>query len=188
MAEGVARYGPATEAFAAIAIPVAIVAAAGPGQRSCATSTVTYVSLAPPQVAIAMHPGSRTSRLVSSSREFSVSLLAAEQVDIAIAAGQGARTEDKFAEHGIATVEPPQDAGFRVPGIAGAISVLWCRVVAELTTGDHVVFVGGVVARLDVDDTGGVELVRRRPLIRFDRRYLGLDPTSAARATDGYPV
>jgi 3-hydroxy-9,10-secoandrosta-1,3,5(10)-triene-9,17-dione monooxygenase reductase component len=189
-------YAAATATLSGIAMPVAIIGAAGraesaeSGERSCATGTLMYVSLAPPQVAIAMHPGSRTSRLARSSGSFSVSLLGADQLDLAIAAGHGARTADKFLELGIPTIDPPTPSRPSVPGIQGSIAVLWCRVVDEIETGDHVVLIGSVEQHIGDASSGLTAGDRgdRQPLVRYQRRYLGLEPAAGIPATDGYPV
>ena len=63
-----------------------IIGAAHGGERSCATGTTMYVSHAPPMLAIAVHPGSRTTRFIPGSGEFSVSLLHDSQQALASAA------------------------------------------------------------------------------------------------------
>jgi len=52
------------------------IAAAHRGERSCATGTTMYVSHSLAMLAIAVHPGSRTTRLIRESGEFSVSFFA----------------------------------------------------------------------------------------------------------------
>jgi flavin reductase (DIM6/NTAB) family NADH-FMN oxidoreductase RutF len=162
-----------------IAHPVAIVGAAHAEERSCGTGTAMYVSLAPPMIAIAEHPGSRTARLIRDSGEFSVSLLHDSQQDIAAAAGRSAAGPDKFATLKIATVEPP--AGSRAPGVAGSIAVLWCRVVHSARTGDHELFVGEIKAH-HVDDH------RWDPLLRYRRRYFRLGHWTSDESPEGYPT
>jgi flavin reductase (DIM6/NTAB) family NADH-FMN oxidoreductase RutF len=162
-----------------IAHPVAIVGAAHGGERSCGTGTAMYVSLAPPMVAIAEHPGSRTARLIRESRAFSLSLLHDSQQDIAAAAGRSAAGPDKFAALKIQTVEAPGGSG--APGVAGSLAVLWCRVVHSATTGDHELFVGEIVGHQVEDDAVD-------PLLRYRRRYYRIGPPSSEESPEGYPT
>ncbi len=173
------RHATANAALSQIAHPVAIIGAAAEGERSCATGTTMYVSHAPPLVAIAEHPGSRTARLIEASGEFSVSLLHTSQQDEATAAGRSASGPDKFASLGIPVAEPP--AGLHAPGVRGSIAVLWCRVVATQTAGDHRLVIGEVVAhRADPE--------KEEALLRFRRRYLRAGTWLSEEAPEGYPT
>lgn len=91
-------------------------------------------------VAIAKHHGSRTTRLVRESRQFSVSLLHDSQQDLAAAAGRSAAGPDKFATLRIPVAEAPK--GLSARAVAGSIAILWCRVVRSVETGEHLVFIG----------------------------------------------
>jgi flavin reductase (DIM6/NTAB) family NADH-FMN oxidoreductase RutF len=162
-----------------IAHPVSITGAAHGDERSCGTSTLMYVSHAPAMIAIAEHPGSRTARLIRESGEYSLSLLHDSQQDIAAAAGKSATGPDKFATLKIKTVEAPN--GSRVPGVAGSIAVLWCRVANTIATGDHQLFVGEIVAHV-VDDH------RWDPLLRYRRRYFRLGHWTSEESPEGYPT
>ena len=172
-------YDLARQVLTPIAHPVSITAAAHEGERSCGTSTLMYVSHAPPMIAIAEHPGSRTARLIRDSGEFSVSLLHDSQQDIAMAAGKSAPGPDKLATLRIAAIEPP--AGLRAPGIAGSIAVLWCRVTQSMPTGDHQLFVGEIVAH-------HLEETRWDPLLRYRRRYFRLGHWTSDESPEGYPT
>ena len=162
-----------------IAHPVAIIGAASRDERSCGTGTAMYVSLAPPMVAVAEHPGSRTARLIRETRAFSLSLLHDSQQDVAAAAGRSAAGPDKFATLKIPTIEAP-DGGV-VPGVDGSIAVLWCRVVHSAPTGDHELFVGEIVAHLIEGDA-------EDPLLRYRRRYYRIGPAASDESPEGYPT
>jgi 3-hydroxy-9,10-secoandrosta-1,3,5(10)-triene-9,17-dione monooxygenase reductase component len=177
--ESVDRYALATAALSQIPHPVVIVAAEHDGERSCATSTVMYVSHAPALVAIAEHPGSRTCRLIETSRALSVSILHAAQQDVAMAAGRSAPGPDKFAALRIPAVDAPR-AGLP-PGVAGSVAVLWCEVRESRPTGDHVLFVAEVVAH-HVDET------KMDTLLRFRRRYFNIGHPTSDEAPEGYPT
>ena len=172
-------YELARKVLTPIAHPVSITASAHAGERSCGTSTLMYVSHAPPMVAIAEHPGSRTARLIRESKEFSVSLLHDSQQDIAAAAGKSAPGPDKLATLKIRAIEAP--AGMNAPGVDGCIAVLWCRVVHALPTGDHELFVGEIVAH-HIDDR------RWDPLLRYRRRYFRLGHWTSEESPEGYPT
>ena len=172
-------YALAKTALAQIPHAVAIIGAADGDERSCATGTCMYVSLSPALVAIAEHPGSRTAKLIRRTREFSVSLLDAAQQEQAVAAGRSATGTDKFETLGIRPLEPP--SGLTAPGVAGSIAVLWCAVRDERPTGDHVLFVGEVVAHT-VDGT------KRDALLRYRRRYTRLGDWTSGEAPEGYPT
>ena len=172
------RYAAAKLILSRIAHPVAIIGAAHGGERSCATGTVMYVSHVPPMVAIAEHPGSRTTRLIQASREFSVSLLHDSQQELAMAAGKSGEGPDKFAALKIPTVEQP---GFAEPGVAGSLAVLWCRVREERPTGDHILFVGEVAEAL-TDDR------KIDALLRYRRRYMRMGHWTSEEAPEGYPT
>lgn len=173
------RYAVAKAALSQIPHAVALIGAAHGAERSCATGTCMYVSLAPALVAIAEHPGSRTTRLVQQSREFSVSLLHSSQQDVAMAAGRSAEGPDKFASLKIRAIEAP--AGLAAPAAAGSIAILWCRVVDERVTGDHLLFVGEVVAHL-------VDEAKADALLRYRRRYTHVGHWTSGIAPEGYPT
>ena len=172
------RYGPAKRILSRIAHPVAIVGAAHGAERSCATGTVMYVSHVPPMVAIAEHPGSRTTRLIQASREFSVSLLHDAQQELAVAAGRSAEGPDKFASLGIPVREQPGQA---IPEVAGSLATMWCRVTEERPTGDHILFVGEVVGAVTDDQ-------KIDALLRYRRRYLRIGHWTSEEAPEGYPT
>lgn len=193
MTDPVAMRRPVSAAaLSRIAMPVVVVTAVHDGARSCATATVMYVSLSPVIVAVAMHPGSRTMALVRASGELSVSVLASDQVQTAVAAGRGATGSDKLTELGLQVVPPPR--GFAAPGLAGALAILWCRVHELRPTGDHLLVLAGVeAAEPDLERTGsgaGAALPNAdgMPLIRYERRYAGLGAPILDEATDRYPV
>ena len=177
--EGVDRYALAKAALSQIPHPVVIVAAEHKGERSCATSTVIYVSHLPALVAIAEHPASRTGRFIEASRAMSVSILHAAQQDIAMAAGRSAPGADKFAALRIPTVDAPREGV--PPGVAGSIAVLWCEVRESRDAGDHRLFIAEVVADR-IDET------KMDALLRFRRRYFNIGHATSEVAPEGYPT
>jgi flavin reductase (DIM6/NTAB) family NADH-FMN oxidoreductase RutF len=159
-----------SEALARLPLPVAVVAAASGGTRSCSTGTLTYVAYAPPLVATPLATTSRTLALARESGRFSLSVLADDQAEVAVRAARPG-VVDKFAEQELPLLE---DDG--VPAVAGATLVLWCALESALETGAHVLCVG----RVERSRAGAGS-----PLLRFDRRYralgLALDVGAEAR-------
>ncbi len=172
------RYDVARRVLSLIPHPVVIVGAAHGDERSCATGTVMYVSHAPPMLAIAEHPGSRTARLIQSSGEFSVSILHDAQQDIAVTAGHSAEGPDKFATLGIPVSVLPESA---TPAVDGSIAMIWCKVRQRHETGDHVLFVGEVFASV-------VNERKIDALLRYRRRYLRMGHWTSEEAPEGYPT
>lgn len=172
------RYAAAKLVLSRIAHPVAIIGAAHGDERSCATGTVMYVSHSPAMVAIAAHPGSRTCRLIQQSRKFSVSLLHDAQQDLAMAAGRSAEGPDKFAALKIPVSEL---SGDMPPGVDGSLAMLWCKVTDERTTGDHILFVGEIVAGITNDR-------KIDALLRYRRRYMRMGHWTSEEAPEGYPT
>lgn len=172
------RYALARTVLSELPCPVVIIGAGDSDERSCATGTAMYSSFFPPAIVVAIHPGSRTCRLIEASGRFSVSLLAEGQVDEATAAGRSATGRDKFAALGIATVDGPDD---HAPAVKGAALIMWCRVTDSVRTGDHVVFNGELEAHQRTDDPAP-------PLLRHQRRYLRRGEWITDAAADGYPT
>ncbi|MDE3112606.1 MAG: flavin reductase family protein [Chloroflexota bacterium] len=174
------RFALAKAALSQLPHCVVVVGAAADGERSCATATAMYVSLAPAQIAVALFPGSHTAKLVERSGELSVSVLTPAQQGVAAAAGRSAPSgQDKFTALRIPVLDAP--AGASAPAVAGSLAVLWCRVVRRIPTGDHVLHVGEVVAHR----TGAAEA---DALLRFRRRYLGVGRWTSDESPEGYPV
>ncbi|MGH3251449.1 MAG: flavin reductase family protein [Trebonia sp.] len=174
-----ADTGPGTAALRELVMSVVVVAASDQDETACATSTTSYVSLQPPILCVALAPASRTARMVIRTGRFSVSVLAADQADLAQRAGRPAAGPDKLAAVGISPEQPPGLAG--PPGVAGAAAVLWCEVSEVLTVGDHQVIFGQVSAVRGAADGTGL-------LLRHHRRYLGTGPPVTPPASDRYPI
>jgi flavin reductase (DIM6/NTAB) family NADH-FMN oxidoreductase RutF len=135
---------------------------------------------------VALTPTSRTTRMVLKTGKFSVSVLAADQADLAQRAGRQAEGPDKLAAVGIAAEHPPGEAGAAAPpGVGGAAAVLWCEVGETLTVGDHLVIFGQVSAMRGTSDSAGDDTAL---LLRHHRRYLSTGQPVTAPAADGYPI
>lgn len=171
-------YRVARTVLAELPCPVVIIAAAHGDERSCATGTAMYVSFMPPALAIAVHPGSRTGRLIEASGEFSVSLLGEDQMDAAVRGGRSARGSDKLAELGLGVAVSDRSTA---PALAAAPLMIWCRVTHRHSAGDHVVVVGEVIDHRQAPQAG-------RPLIRHRRRYAGPGEWLSDELDESYPT
>ena len=181
-----ADSGPGAAALRELVMPVVVVAARDHEETACATSTTSYVSLRPAVLCVALTPTSRTARMVLKTGKFSVSVLAANQADLALRAGRPAEGPDKLAAVGIAAEHPPGEAGAGAPpGVGGAAAVLWCEVGETLSVGDHLVIFGRVNA---VRGTGDDTVDDTALLLRHHRRYLSTGQPVTAPASDGYPI
>jgi flavin reductase (DIM6/NTAB) family NADH-FMN oxidoreductase RutF len=176
---------PAAEAGAAgaaalreLVLSVVVVAASDGAATACATSTTSYVSLSPPVLAVALRPGSRTAQMVLRTQQFSVSVLAADQAELARRAGRPGTATNKMAEAGITPQPPPDATG--PPGVAGSGAVLWCAVTDAVPVGDSLVIFGQVTSHQAVGDDP--------LLIRHRRRYLATGPPVAPDLPEGYPI
>ncbi len=172
------RFGVARTVLAELTCPVVIIAAAADGERSGATGTAMYVSFSPPALAVAVHPGSRTCRLIEASGEFSVSLLGEGQVQAAMIGGRSAAGGDKLAALGLGVAASDRSAA---PALADVPLAIWCRVTHRHPAGDHVVFVGEVVDHRPAPEPGS-------PLLRQRRRYARLGPWLTDESPGGYPT
>jgi flavin reductase (DIM6/NTAB) family NADH-FMN oxidoreductase RutF len=168
----------ALSAIRELAMPVVVIAAVDERGVAAATATTAYASIEPAQLAVPLVAGSRTARAVATTRALSVSILAESQSDIAVRAGRHSEADDKLAHAGIATVAAPNPSG--PPGVAGA-TVLWCKVVDMVQTGDHVVYLVEVAS---VGKPPGAA----SPLVRFRRGYhlVALDPLAVQ--DERYPL
>lgn len=161
-----------SEALAGLPMAVVVVAAAHGGERTCSTGTLTYVSYDPPLVATPLAASSHTLRLLREAGEFSVSVLAANQSEIAVRAAQSS-SGDKFAEQSIGVLDGS------VPAVADASLVLYCALISVAQAGAHRLCVGEVRSSL----AGNSE-----PLLRYDHAYRALgDAVTVAEEAD-YPL
>ncbi len=161
---------------ASLPLPVAIIAAAAGGERSCSTGTVSYVSFEPPLVAVPLAARGRTAEPARRSGELSVSLHEQGQAELAVRASRTS-TGDKFAVQEIPLLAAPEGAA--APAVAGSSSVLWCRVVGEHTHGSGSLFVAEICTHLAGDGP---------PLLRHERRYRGLGAAVPASEEADYPL
>ena len=104
----------------------------------------TPLSMTPPLVGILVAPRRYSHELISSAREFVVNIPTVEILDKAIKCGRiSGRRHDKFSEIGL-TAKPAKIV--KTPVIEECVAHLECKLMNQLTTGDHTLFIGEVVA------------------------------------------
>lgn len=98
----------------------------------------------PPMVAISVKPSRYSHELIVSSGEFVLAIPTLEVVEALHYCGRhSGRDVDKFKETGL-TPLPAEKV--RPPLIKECAANLECRLVSQMTTGDHTIFVGEVLA------------------------------------------
>ena len=101
------------------------------------------VSHAPPMMAVAIGKTRYSMEAFNSAGEFVISFPSEHQADEALFYGtKSGRDIDKFAEAGADTI-PAEKIDCVL--LAEAVANFECRLVSQLETGDHVVFVGEIV-------------------------------------------
>jgi flavin reductase (DIM6/NTAB) family NADH-FMN oxidoreductase RutF len=102
------------------------------------------LSINPPMVGISVAPSRYSHELISRSREFVINIPTLEILDKVVKCGKASgRQHDKFREFGLT---PAPARVLKTPVIDECVAHLECRVVDQITTGDHTLFVGEVVA------------------------------------------
>jgi len=119
------------------------VTAAHDGGRGVFTANwLTQVSFEPPLLALSVEVDSSTLPLIRASGLFAVCPFRADQRDLAGALGRPkARAGDKFATLNLAVV----DTESGIPALADTLGYVVCRVQAELSAGDSVLFLAEVI-------------------------------------------
>lgn len=102
------------------------------------------LSYSPPLYGVAVSPLRFTYRLIMESREFGVNFMPVDQAEMIARVGAAKGEEvDKFATFSIGRKLP---AKISAPLVADAYASYECRLVDHRTYGDHILFVGEVVA------------------------------------------
>jgi flavin reductase (DIM6/NTAB) family NADH-FMN oxidoreductase RutF len=129
------------EALHLIPAPVAVIGAVQNCTLGGLTAAwVTRVSAEPPLLLVAVGHGRFTWQLLDEAKQFTVSVLAEDQVAQARLFGLKSRREvDKWAETAHVLL------GDGVPALEHCTSRFLCEVESRFTTGDHDCFVGRVV-------------------------------------------
>ena len=106
--------------------------------------------------AVAIHYGHYTAILIQESGEFVVAAPSQQLAEAVLYCGtHSGHSGDKIGPSGLLLAEP---AVIATPLIAGAVYNLECTLHAQYRTGDHITFVGEVVAA-HADETAGERLI-----------------------------
>jgi len=98
----------------------------------------------PPLVAISLSPQRHSHTLIEESQEFIINVPTLELLQSVYACGSfSGRSFDKFKKAGLT---PTPAKKVQAPSVKECIAHLQCVVDSQVTTGDHTVFVGKVVA------------------------------------------
>ncbi len=112
--------------------------------NAMAASWVTPLSVNPPLFGVAISPKRYTYELIRRYGDFAVCFLPFSMVDKVLAVGSvSGKRIDKFSKYGLRIKKPKR---INAPLIEQSISALECIVVRDVETGDHIFFVGKVVA------------------------------------------
>ena len=125
------------------------------GTRSiCPLGWTMRTSISPPMMAISVSPQNFTHGLIEGSGAFVLAYPGRELAEATLYCGShSARDSDKFAHTGLTPLPGRQVAA---PVIGECLANFECRLVERITTGDHSIFVGEVVAAWAQEDPGAL--------------------------------
>jgi flavin reductase (DIM6/NTAB) family NADH-FMN oxidoreductase RutF len=104
----------------------------------------SFTSMAPPLALVSIGKTRYTHECVKHTNDFVICFPSEEQAKGAWACGiKSGRGRDKLAEAGLKAIPA---AKVKAPIIEGCTAAFECKVINEVETGDHVVFVGEIVA------------------------------------------
>jgi flavin reductase len=122
---------------------VTVVAAGGDEPRGMTANSFTSVSIEPPLVLVCVNRNASIHRAVLESGSFAVSVLSARQEHVARYFADHSRPRGD-AEFGAVDWSPAPRTG--APVLDGALAWLDCALAACYDGGDHVIFLGSVLA------------------------------------------
>jgi flavin reductase (DIM6/NTAB) family NADH-FMN oxidoreductase RutF len=146
------------------------------GKRSiCPLGWKMNTSISPPMMAISVAPSRFTHELILKSGEFVLAWPGEELAEATLFCGTcSGRNVDKFKETGLT---PIRGEFVKAPLVKECIANLECKVMGQLTTGDHTIFAGEILAvwinehpsRLlcSIDNSSGYEFILEKKGYRF---------------------
>jgi flavin reductase (DIM6/NTAB) family NADH-FMN oxidoreductase RutF len=127
--------------------PVVLVSCMDPETARPNIITIAWsvpLSINPPLVGILVAPRRYSHELIERSKEFVINVPTMELLEKAIKCGKvSGRGHDKFAEFGFT---PKPGRMVRAPYIEECVAHIECRLANQVSTGDHTLFIGEVVA------------------------------------------
>jgi flavin reductase (DIM6/NTAB) family NADH-FMN oxidoreductase RutF len=98
----------------------------------------------PPLVAISVSPKHHSHTIIEESQEFIINIPTLEQLQATYACGSfSGRSFDKFKK---ASLTPIPARKVKAPAIEECIAHIECAVDSQVTTGDHTIFIGKILA------------------------------------------
>ncbi|MFC1478944.1 flavin reductase family protein [Candidatus Margulisiibacteriota bacterium] len=158
--------------------PVTLVTSSFKEQKNVATiAWAMPVSASPGLVAIAVTNKRFTYELIRESREFIINIPTQKMKDVVLFCGSTCGRElDKFSKTGLTPVDSKK---LDTPIVEECFAHIECKVVNEALVGDHMLFVGDVIAAytdegvMTAEDTIDIEKVQ--PLIHLGaKEFAGL--------------
>lgn len=146
------------------------------GRRSiCPLGWKMNASGSPPMMAIGVAPARYTHDLIVKSGAFVLAWPGEDLAEATLLCGtKSGRDIDKFSETGLTAVKASE---INAPLVAECIANLECRLVGQMTTGDHTIFGGQIVAawvhtspkRLlcSIDTSDGYDFILQKGGYRF---------------------
>lgn len=111
---------------------------------------VMPVSLDPPRVAVAIHPGRLTHEYASKSEFFALNIPTAELLNQAHRCGTlSGRAGDKFVAAGLTPVDA---RALELPLVGECVAHIECGIVGRAAFGDHDLFIGEALAVMALDE------------------------------------
>ncbi len=125
-------------------VPTVVVAKSGDKMDALAVAWNMALSFDPPLFGVAISPKRYSYRLLRVSKEFTANFLPFESLAIIAAVGRTSGREiDKFSTYKIKT---SPSSIIATPFLRDAYAAYECKVIRQIKTGDHVLFVGEVQA------------------------------------------
>ncbi|MBW3012301.1 flavin reductase family protein [Candidatus Woesearchaeota archaeon] len=98
----------------------------------------------PPMYCVSIAPARYTHSCIEHSKEFVIAFVGKDMIDVIDLAGStSGRDTDKFKEANIKTADAKEVS---IPLLADAVVNIECKLVDQLTTGDHTIFIGEIKA------------------------------------------
>lgn len=125
-------------------VPAVVVIKSGEELDAMACAWHVALSFEPPLFAVAISPKRHCYKMLKKSGEFTANFLTFDNIGIIAAAGRTSGKDiDKFSTYKIKTLP---SSVIETPVLKAAYAAYECKVVKSYTTGDHVLFIGEVVA------------------------------------------
>ena len=125
-------------------VPAVVVVKSGDELDALACAWHTALSFEPPLFAVAISPKRYSCKILKQSGEFTANFLTFDNIGIIAAVGRtSGREMDKFSTYRIKTLPSTE---IQTPILKESYAAYECKVVKRYTLGDHVLFVGEILA------------------------------------------